>query len=59
MEAWNRKPQFGARLKQTKLALKEWNKEVFKNVQKCIKQTKTLIQNIQEMPQENRTLDDE
>lgn len=58
-EAWNGKPQFEARLKNTKIALKDWNKNVFGNVQNNIRQLKTLIQTYQEMPQECKILNAE
>lgn len=45
-EAWNRNPSFASRLKNTKLALKEWNKTAFGNVQTKIKSLTDSIKNI-------------
>lgn len=45
-EAWNRHKPFLSKLKNTKLALKEWNKKMYGNVQENIK---NLIESIQEL----------
>lgn len=58
-ETWNRKPQFVSRLKNTKLALKEWNKRCFGNIQSNIKQLQTLINAHQEMPQTEEVIHEE
>lgn len=46
-------------MKNTKLALKAWNKDVFGNVQHRIKQIKQEIQKLQEMPQHQQVLEEE
>lgn len=46
-EAWNQHKPFLSRMKDTKLALKEWNKNVFENVHKNIKEIKESIQQLQ------------
>lgn len=56
---WNNKREGGlskysfmSRLKTTKLALKEWNKKVFGNVDICIKETKAAIKKLQSQGQD-------
>lgn len=55
-EAWNRKSQIVARIKSTKLALKEWNRTCFGNVQRRIRDTKELIQLYQSSPPDSANL---
>lgn len=54
--AWHKSNSFLARLKQTKLALKLWNRNVFSNVQHRIKILKDLIRTCQSEPQTAHTL---
>lgn len=46
-EAWNRHQSYLSRLKTTKLALKEWNKKIFVDVHKRIKNIKSAIHDLQ------------
>lgn len=45
-EAWNWEKHFGVRLKNTKTAVKEWNKMVFGNVQMQIEQARDNIKEL-------------
>lgn len=45
-EAWNRQVQFASRIRNTKDALKKWNRLVFGNVQKRIKELQLEIQQL-------------
>lgn len=58
-EAWNMHHPFPSRLKTTKLALKEWNKTVFGNVQECIKNLNTSFEEFKSQVQDCNTIQDE
>lgn len=50
-EAWNRSLSFASRLKNTKIALKQWNKTVFGNIHVKLKHLKLTIDSLQSQPQ--------
>lgn len=55
-EAWNRHQPFLSRLKNTKMALKNWNKKVFGNVHAGIKEIREAIHQLQSQFQDRNPI---